>query len=40
LDKEAILNEMKAGDYENLLSVFERHFGEFVTLKGRDNGQS
>ena len=26
------LNEMKSGDYENLLQVFERSFGSFVTL--------
>jgi len=27
-----ILNEMKSGDYENLLQVFDRYFGSFVTL--------
>lgn len=31
-DKEAIRNEMKLGDYENLVSVFDREFGEYVTL--------
>ena len=29
---ERIVYEMQSGDYENLLSVFDKHFGEFVTL--------
>ena len=32
LDKDAIQKEMMSGDYENLVSVFDKHFGEFVTL--------
>ena len=32
MDAEPILNEMKSGDYENLISVFDREFGSVVTL--------
>lgn len=32
LDKDAIIAEMTSGDYENLVSVFDKHFGHFVTL--------
>ena len=32
LDKDAIQKEMMSGDYEHLVSVFDKHFGEFVTL--------
>jgi len=32
LDGAKILSEMKSGDYENLLQVFEKNFGEYVTL--------
>ena len=32
LDKDAIQKEMMSGDYENLVNVFDKHFGEFVTL--------
>ena len=32
LDSDKILNEMKSGDYENLLQVFDKNFGMFVTL--------
>lgn len=32
LDKKKIQSEMMMGDYENLLKVFDKHFGEFVTL--------
>ena len=32
LDGTKILSEMKSGDYENLLQVFEKYFGEYVTL--------
>jgi hypothetical protein len=32
LDKDAIKKEMMSGDYEHLVSVFDKHFGEFVTL--------
>jgi hypothetical protein len=33
LDAEAIVDEMKSGDYEHLISVFDREFGEFVILE-------
>ena len=32
LDKKTIQSEMMSGDYENLVKVFDSHFGEFVTL--------
>ena len=32
IDKEKVLSEMKSGDYENLVSVFDKYFGKFVTL--------
>ena len=32
LNSDEILNEMKSGDYENLLQVFDKNFGMFVTL--------
>ena len=31
-DVESLLEEMRGGDYENLISVFDRNFGSFVTL--------
>lgn len=27
-----IMEEMKSGDYENLITVFDNYFGDFVTL--------
>lgn len=33
LDKSAIIAEMTAGDYENLLKVFDSYFGSFVVLE-------
>ncbi len=33
LDSNAIINEMTSGDYENLLQVFDNHFGDFVILE-------
>jgi hypothetical protein len=27
-----IMTEMKSGDYENLITIFDKHFGDFVTL--------
>ena len=33
LDKEAVINEMKLGDYENLVQVFDRYFGDYVILE-------
>ena len=32
LDGTKILSEMKSGDYENLLQVFDKYFREYVTL--------
>ena len=32
LNSNEILNEMKSGDYENLIQVFDKNFGSFVTL--------
>jgi hypothetical protein len=32
LDGKAIQAEMMAGDYENLIKVFDKNFGSFVTL--------
>ncbi len=32
LDGKAIVAEMMEGDYEHLVSVFDKHFGDFVTL--------
>ena len=32
LDSNEILTEMKNGDYENLINVFDKNFGSFVTL--------
>ena len=32
LDHKKIQEEMKAGDYENLVEVFDKYFGDFVTL--------
>jgi len=32
LDTDSILEEMKSSDYENLIQVFDKYFGEFVTL--------
>lgn len=33
LDEDVIADEMMAGDYENLLEVFDKHFGEYVDLE-------
>ena len=32
LDGKAIQSEMMSGDYENLVKVFDKNFGHFVTL--------
>ena len=32
LDGNQIMEEMKSGDYENLLQVFDKNFGSIVTL--------
>ena len=31
-DSAKIIAEMTAGDYEHIITVFEREFGDFVTL--------
>ena len=31
-DGKAIRTEMMAGDYENLIKVFDKYFGDYVTL--------
>jgi len=33
LDADKICNEMRESDYENLLQVFDRYFGDFVILE-------
>jgi len=32
MNSKPILDDMKSGDYEHLLEVFEKHFSEYVTL--------
>jgi len=32
IDHKPIVDQMTSGDYENLVRVFDRHFGSFVTL--------
>ncbi len=32
LDKAKIQSEMMSGDYENLIKVFDKYFGDFVIL--------
>jgi len=33
LDGNQIIDEMKSGDYENLVQVFDRYFGDYVILE-------
>ena len=33
LNKDQIIGEMTAGDYEHLVQVFDKYFGEFVILE-------
>ena len=33
LDGDDIIKDMTSGDYEHLLEVFDKHFGEFVILE-------
>ena len=33
LDSDSIIAEMKLGDYENLVQVFDRYFGDYVILE-------
>jgi len=32
LDKDQIFNEMKSGDFDNAISVFDSYFGDYVIL--------
>ena len=32
-EAERIVYEMQSGDYENLINVFDKHFGDFVILE-------
>lgn len=32
LDERQILEEMRSGDYENLVTVFDHYFGDYVIL--------
>lgn len=41
LDSEAIQKDMMSGNYDHLLSVFEKHFGDYFVLAnkpGDDDG--
>ena len=33
LDGDAIIKEMQSSDYENLVQVFDKYFGDFVILE-------
>jgi len=33
IEAKPIIEEMMSGDYENLIQVFDRYFGEFVILE-------
>ena len=33
LNSEQIISEMKSSDYENLITVFDSYFGDFVILE-------
>ena len=33
LNSDSILKDMRSGDYENLIKVFDKHFGSFVVLE-------
>ena len=32
-EKDKLMEDMQSGDYENLIQVFEDHFGSFVILE-------
>ena len=32
LNGKEIMEDMKSSDYENLITIFDKHFGDFVTL--------
>ena len=33
LDANSIMEEMKSSDYENLITVFDKYFGDFIILE-------
>jgi len=33
LDASVVMEEMKSGDYEHLVSTFDKYFGEYVILE-------
>lgn len=33
LDTTSILDDMQSGDYENLIQVFDKNFGDFIILE-------
>lgn len=33
LDAEPILADMKSADYEHLIEVFDKHFGDYIVLE-------
>ena len=33
LDSDEVINEMKSGDYEHLIEVFDSYFGNFIILE-------
>jgi len=33
LDADGILEEMRTSDYENLVHIFDKHFGKYVILE-------
>ncbi len=37
-DPKPVMDEMKSGDYYNLVRVFEREFGEIVELRTNNEG--
>ena len=36
LDIDSIIEDMQSDNYKHLLNVFEEHFGDYVTLTGRE----
>ena len=36
MESKEVIEDIKSGDYEHLLDVFEKNFSAFVTLEGRD----
>jgi len=33
MNSDSIIQDMKSGDYEHLIQVFDKHFGSFVVLE-------